>query len=90
MTFLQPTQLQEGHKGPASFSYGGLTLKLGFKELGQTWTQQNVHSDHPTKSSTMAWLPLQNLPHELHKIQQLLYFWGKCNSAADSVEGVLF
>lgn len=86
MTFLQPTQLQEGHKGPASFSYGGLTLKLGFKELGQTWT----HSDHPTKSSTMAWLPLQNLPHELHKIQQILYFGGKCNSAADSVEGVLF
>lgn len=69
MTFLQPARLQEGHKGSASFSYGGLTVDSGFEELRQTWTQQIVHSDHPSKSSTMAWLALQ-ICHELHKIQQ--------------------
>lgn len=56
MTFLQPARLQEGHKGSAGFSYGGLALESGFEELRQTWTQQNVHSDHPSKSSTMVGL----------------------------------
>lgn len=58
MTFLQPAWLQEGHKGSAGFSYGGLTLESGFEELRQTCTKQNVHPDHPYKSSTMVWLVL--------------------------------
>lgn len=58
MTFLEPALPPEGHEGSAGFSYGGLTLESGFEELRQTWTQQNVHSDHPSKSSTLVWLVL--------------------------------
>lgn len=58
MTFLQPARLQEGHRGSAGFSYGGLTVESGFEELRQTWTQQNVQHDHPSKLSTIAWLEL--------------------------------
>lgn len=59
MTFLQLARLQQGHRGAAGFSYGGLTVESGFEELRQTLTQQNVHHDHPSKSSTVDWLTLQ-------------------------------
>lgn len=39
MTFLEPALLRKGHGGDLLFfSYGGLTLESGLKELRQTWT----------------------------------------------------